>query len=1043
MKKRYLVLALTILCIFICITLLSCDKGESCRVSFDTQGGTRISSVWVEKGEKVDKPRLPYKKGYQFEGWYIEDEKWSFVGYIVTEDMTLEARYVPITYTIEYVGASTQGPRTYTVEDTLPLESGYGDYLEFCGWYLDEEYTKPISTIEIGTTGNLTLYAKTESRDLVLGVINENEYVILGVNPEATHVIIPDTIDNKRVTKIGKEAFAECTQLKSVELGRYVCEIEENAFFNCATLLRVTGGKELSIIDDYAFSGCTALQSLSLGYEITKIGREAFAGCNNLASIYLPISTKEVGDGAFSSCPSIQIYCEAGTIKEGWSKSFQESRIPVSWGYNERIGLDFELGNGGYYVEGAIASAKKNFETLNGLYAIDIPSTYDGLNVVGIKENAFKNCFDIESIYIPSTVEYISPFAFDMCKNLKSIQVSSSNKSYQALYGSLYTKGGGTLVKYALGREDSAFAVPYTVRTIESGAFAGCEHLETVEIWNASVGEYAFENCNNLKWVSISGNSASITIGQGAFEGCDKLEVVQFLYGENGVEWEMLEDLTTETGNINLVNIDENAFKDCTSLKRIIIPNSVISIGDGCFENCISLEEITLGKGLAIIGNGVFHGCEGLKEIKVHEENESLVSIDGNLYTKDQKIFLQYAPGKQEDVFIIPEGVVEIGENAFDSCERLTQISVPDSIKIIDKKTFDGCTYLKYNPGVGGLYLGNEGNPFLVFVEADNVSSPKISVNTKIIAGHAFEYWDQRASIQIPEGVSVINAKAFINCQYLNSVKFPSTLEYIGNSAFENCRALSGVYLPDSLKIIGDRAFSGCRGVVVVTLGKGVEYIGDFAFSSMPFLERITIPASVKIIGKGAFENCSQLESIAVEEGNEHYVSIDGNLYTIDKKTIVKYACGKTDTGFEIPEGVTTIGAYAFQSGYHLESIIIPSGVTTICEYAFCGSYVLKEIVLPEGLTEIGKGAFKSCNKLVSATVPEGVRSIGEESFAFCTSLAQITIPKSVEYVGERAFFSCTSITIYLQAQAQTESWDKDWAPSNVEIIWQDEEILN
>ena len=1030
MKRRYLVLTFVMLCIVVCLTLLSCGRDSSCKVSFDTNGGTRVSSVRVEKGEKVSKPRAPYKEGYQFEGWYIEDEKWSFVGYIVTEDITLEARYLPLTYSIEYVGAKTNGPAEYTTEDTISLEKGYGDYLEFCGWYLDDEYTKPIEKIEKGTTGNLTLYAKTETRDLVFGAINDNEWVVLDVNPEAINVIIPDKIDNKSVTRIGKGAFSKCTNLKNVSLGKSLEEIEQEAFLNCKSLLRITGGEKLSIIGDNAFSGCSALGNISLGYNVTKIGKGAFSGCASLVSIYIPLKTKEVGKGAFSGCYNLQIYCEAGTMPQEWDEAFQESRLLVSWGYNERIGLDFALGEGGYFVEGITATRD---EVSNGII---IPSVYDGLNVVGIAEGTFKNCYDIEWISIPSTIEHITPGAFNGCVSLKTIDVSSSNKNYKSLYGSLYTKNGDTLVKYAQGKQDVAFAVPYSVRLIEKYAFSGAEYLETVEIWSSSIGEGAFANCNNLKWVSICGDSTAITIGDGAFESCDNLATVLFLYGESGELYDILEDADAEFGNINLTAIGKNAFKDCVSLKKITIPKNVISIGDGGFENCNSLEEITLGTSLKSLGTRVFYGCVSLKSISVAKTNEFFTSIDGNLYTKDQGTLVQYAPGKESTSFKIPEGVVEICQNAFDSCETIREISLPNSIRIIDKKTFYPCTYLSYNRGVNGYYLGNKENPYLVLIEADNTQIMQISMSTKVIAGHAFEYCDLCTVVNIPEGVSVINDKAFLNCYNLTSARLPSTLEYIGANAFENCRSISSLQIPDNVKHIGDRAFSGCRQVELITIGKGVEYIGNYVFTNMVFLEKITIPSSVKEIGKGFLDGCSQIKEILVEEGNECFVSIEGNLYTIDKRTIVRYASGKTEATFTIPEEVTKIGDFAFQCN-HLESIVIPSGVTSIGEYAFAGAYVLKEVELSEGILELGKGAFKSCDKLESINLPDGIRTIGDECFAFCTSLKEITIPNSTEYVGEHAFLGCTGMKAYLKLQQVPQTWDINWAPNNIEIVFQ------
>ena len=108
------------------------------------------------------------------------------------------------------------------------------------------------------------------------------------------------------------------------------------------------------------------------------------------------------------------------------------------------------------------------------------------------------------------------------------------------------------------------------------------------------------------------------------------------------------------------------------------------------------------------------------------------------------------------------------------------------------------------------------------------------------------------------------------------------------------------------------------------------------------------------------------LDTIIVSNNNQNYKSVNGNLYTKDGKTLVKYANGKTDTSFSIPDGVTNIGECAFESSLYLTELIIPNGVTNIGYYAFNYAYALESVTIPTSVTYIDNGAFIVCNSLTS-----------------------------------------------------------------------------
>ena len=153
-----------------------------------------------------------------------------------------------------------------------------------------------------------------------------------------------------------------------------------------------------------------------------------------------------------------------------------------------------------------------------------------------------------------------------------------------------------------------------------------------------------------------------------------------------------------------------------------------------------------------------------------------------------------------------------------------------------------------------------------------------------------------------------------------------------------------------------------------VVINNGVTSIGYDAFYGCKGLTSVTIPNSVTSIGGSAFSDCTGLTSINVAEDNLNYASIDGVLYSKDKKTLRVYPQGKTGS-FTIPNSVTSIGDGAFDGCEGLTSVTIPNSVTSIGEDAFYGCTGLTSITIPNSVTSIGEWAFDGCTGLTSMTV--------------------------------------------------------------------------
>ena len=242
-----------------------------------------------------------------------------------------------------------------------------------------------------------------------------------------------------------------------------------------------------------------------------------------------------------------------------------------------------------------------------------------------------------------------------------------------------------------------------------------------------------------------------------------------------------------------------------------------------------------------------------------------------------------------------------------------------------------------------------------------------------------------------------------------------------------------------------DSIFYGCSKLANVTIGKTVKTIPAYAFRGCSSLTSITIPDGVTSIGDGAFYGCSSLMSIVVDNDNQCFTSIDGNLYDKDKTKLIRYAIGKTDASFIIPDSVTSICDYAFEDCSSLTDITISDSVTSIGGGAFYGCSSLTSITITAGVTSIGERAFAYCNSLTSVTIgngvtsinsfafsgcsgltsviiPDGVTSIGSYAFTYCSSLKSITIPDSITSIGSYAFRDCSWLkTVFYKGTA--EQW--------------------
>ena len=657
-----------------------------------------------------------------------------------------------------------------------------------------------------------------------------------------------------------------------------------------------------------------------------------------------------------------------------------------------------------------------------------IPDTLGGVAVKRIAGKAFAFNDNLISLAMPDSVTEIEcgrylddiwwePGAFDRCKNLTTV-VLSNNLTHIGGYAFYYCASlininlpeGITFIGEAAFSDCASLTnitLPNTIIHIDSNAFFKCASLMSITIPDSveSIGGYAFYGCNLPTEVVIPDKVTCI--GSFAFSECSSLISIS------------ISDCVAK--------IEKGAFKNCSKLKNVNIPAGLTELEYEVFDGCASLTSLTIPAGVTEVDwRRKLSECENLANIFVDSANTALLDIDGVLFSKDRSEILHYPVGKKQSSYIIPDGVSNLVFEVFHGCKNLKDVTVPNSVEIIDARSYYGCKYLVnihvvcdnpvFSDADGILYdkkksklirypAGKKQNVFAIlegviriddysFNGCENLESILISESVTDIGSGAFQYCEKLKNIAIPKGVTNIGAQAFMYCKTLTRIIVPDSVTDIGERAYAFCTKLTEITLSNGITKIDERTFEECISLASITIPNNVTLVDEKAFSGCVSLESVTIGSSFSETNQFVgLKDCKKITNIFVDGENTSFSDADGVLFNKDKSVLLWFPAARKQNAYLIPNSVTRIGYRAFFECKNLENIVIPDSVTEIGYAAFNKCENLTDIIIPDSVACIKGDAFFECNSITEIFIPGSVTQIdGDLTFGKCGNLINITV---------------------------------------------------
>lgn len=702
----------------------------------------------------------------------------------------------------------------------------------------------------------------------------------------------------------------------------------EKAFENA----KLVDPKHVTMIAPSAFAGKDStcyLKTIDMT-GVQYIGKSAFANAAYITEITIPKTVKYVGDNAFenSGLKTLAVQNEMPIIPVSLCKGTKLTKI--TFAHPEFIRV---------ISENAFASTPIGEPLFNSWGDV----AAKGYETLVVNDSAYENCQSIAKVEMPDTLVRLNQKCFKGCTKLYSIKFGKETRVADI-----------ECFANCTALDNVAFNTKLT--SLGTGVFSGCTALKAVDIqakmedWveidkNTGVGfgTGMFAGDTSLKTVILPDTLTRIP--EATFEGCTSLTSV------NG---------SSANGNTNIVMVEDNAFRNCTSLLEIEYPE-LAETGESAFEGCTSLVEANFPK-LRTIGKRTFANCSKMTKFAV--------------------------------------GVcLEVGDNALEGCTSLKNIELMS--KEYGKYVFKNCAGAEMIT-VNGAGLGKI--PEGMFSECTVLKNIKADfTKTAIIGKNAFYKCEALEKTQFAN-VRIVEDSAFADCTSLVSITSgnkPITAEDYGAKCFQNCTALQ-IQVDGVISTIGANAFqnSGITKVNLDGMSGGTVVINANAFSDCANLTEAKISAANAeefSVGKGLFSGSTKLHS-AVFDGTiivqEMFKGCTGLTYVDTNATSIQANAFNGCTMLE--------GLYTIDHGARLVAKDIANG-------AFSGCTVLAEAPSNADTSFSGTQQFMNCAALKSVETS----SLTSGMFNGCASLEKVDVVGGVNIIPDKCFANCTSLAVF------------------------------
>ena len=885
----------------------------------------------------------------------------------------------------------------------------------------------------------------------VVATVNELTYdcytgtrtaILVSATPTTQDVTIPATItkDNVEynVTTIGKSAFSNKTGIVNLTIKG-----------ETATVDGQTVTKGVQTIGEYAFQKCTNLVRVELPLTLTSVGQYAFDQCNKISNIICKAQSPAVlseNDKVFSSTTAT-LYVPKGSRNSYKSAEVWKNFSPVYEGDRQESTqgeLLFAYATGD---QTAVLISTSMTTTAN----VEIPESFAvaGVNykVIDIAPSVFENKTSIATLTLPSTLTSIGAGAFKGCKNLTTITIQAQNPP--AMNDDVFTVWSTAALYVPVGTK-SKYQAAAGWSNFGNNIFEGKKvevtkdfltYVYSTDEPNATLIKSATTDADVTIPVKVPGTDKYITvIDKSAFSGNSKLVNLTI------AEEQVAEGGTTVMRGVQ--TIEANAFDNCSSLQKIVLPSTVTTIGDKAFDRCNKIVEVvsnltnpqatgsdvftttvldaatlyvpkeTKSKYTGVaVWNGFKNILEGVKIVVTENEltyhcytgtNTAIlvsavpsvqnVTIPATI-TKDNVVYQvtmiekSAFSGKTGIVNLTIKGGQTIGEYAFQRCTNLVNVELPSTLTSIGQYAFDQCNKISN-----------------IICKAQTPTA--ISDNDKVFSSTT-------ATLYVPKGCrdAYRNANVWQNFSpvYEGEMKMTTQGDMTFKYATEDKTAVLVSSITTAANVVIPQSFT------VDDVAYDVIVIDKSVFQNNTNIVTLSLPLTLSSIGSNAFNGCKNLTTISISAPYPPVITED--VFSV-YSTASLYVPASSKARYVEATGWSKFKDNTYEGS---RQEVTKDGLTYVYSTGEWGATLVKstntdaDLTVPDCVpgttvyvTAIGNSVFSNNTSLKTVTLPAQLESIGAKAFQNCSNLKKVTSLSNRLSIGDYAFDKCNNIQYFI-----------------------------